>query len=393
MEVNGDRLYKDIRRLGSVGFVPGRGTSRMAYSEAFCQGRELVREMMEQAGLATAVDPVGNLTGRLEGSSGRVISIGSHIDTVPEGGIFDGALGVLAGVELVRTLREHGYKNQNTIEIIAFNEEEGNVVGGTFGSKAFTGQRQEEDALERMEALGMSPGEVNRSRREPGEYLCYLELHIEQGGILERKQIPLGVVEGIFGIVRYKVTVPGTANHAGSTPMYLRDDALVKASRMIGRLVELAGEINPSMTCTIGKMDIEPGAVNVIPGRVDLYVELRCMDTSAITKTMELFQREFAEVKVENFLWQNETRMDERLQEVLRTCCRERGIEYLDMPSGAGHDAINMALFTPSAMIFIPSLGGVSHSVREESRTEDIERGANLLLDAVLNLDGEEVRR
>ncbi len=284
MEVNGDRLYKDIRRLGSVGFVPGRGTSRMAYSEAFCQGRELVREMMEQAGLATAVDPVGNLTGRLEGSSGRVISIGSHIDTVPEGGIFDGALGVLAGVELVRTLREHGYKNQNTIEIIAFNEEEGNVVGGTFGSKAFTGQRQEEDALERMEALGMSPGDVNRSRREPGEYLCYLELHIEQGGILEQKQIPLGVVEGIFGIVRYKVTVPGTANHAGSTPMYLRDDALVKASRMIGRLVELAGEVNPSMTCTIGKMDIEPGAVNVIPGRVDLYVELRCMDTFSYHK-------------------------------------------------------------------------------------------------------------
>ena len=178
MKINGERLCSDILELGQIGFQEGQGTSRPAYSEAFCAGRELVRRKMEQAGLKTAVDAVGNLTGCLPGRSGRIIAVGSHIDTVPNGGMYDGAYGVLAGIEAVRTLRESGYTPRDSIEIIAFNEEEGNVVGGTFGSKAFAGQPQEADALERAAALGIRPEGIQASKRNGRDYRCYLELHL-----------------------------------------------------------------------------------------------------------------------------------------------------------------------------------------------------------------------
>ncbi len=394
MNVNGSRIVRDLLNLGHIGYEEQKGTSRMAYTAAFCEGRDYVQKLMEEAGMETYVDPVGNLVGRLEGNDKKIISIGSHIDTVPEGGMYDGTLGVIAGIEVIRSLKENGYQNHHTIEIIAFNEEEGNIVGGTFGSKAFTGQPQEEDALNKIGFFDMSEEGIRKTERNPDDYKCYLELHIEQGGILEQKKIPVGVVEGIFGIVRYHITVHGKANHAGSTPMYLRDDALVKASRMIGRLVEIAGEQDPTMTCTIGKLDIEPGAVNVIPGEVRFCLELRSMNTQAISGTVEQFRKEFAHenVEVKNFLWQDPTRMNDTLKEVFRTCCREKEIEFIDIPSGAGHDSINMALFTPTGMLFVPSIGGISHSILEYSTPEDIELGTSILLEALLKIDSEEVK-
>lgn len=389
MKINGERLLQEIETLGKIGYLPGSGTTRMAYSPAFAQGRDYVKSLMEQAGLETSVDAVGNLTGLLRGKKRQKISLGSHIDTVPDGGMYDGALGVLAGIELVRTLKESQYQNQYDIEVIAFTEEEGNVIGGTFGSKAFAGVPQEEDVLCRLSEYHMTSDEIKQAQRDPGDYKCYLELHIEQGGILESKGLPIGVVEGIFGIARYKVKVLGKANHAGSTPMNLRDDALVKASKMIPRMVEIAREMNPSMTCTIGKLSVEPGVVNVIPGEVDFCIELRCLNMDDITRAIDEFSAEFAsgQVQIERFLWQRETRMDENLKTLLSQCCREREIPYLEMPSGAGHDAINMALFTPTAMLFIPSIGGISHSILEKSEKKDIETGANLLLEAVLKLE------
>ena len=256
MKINGERLCSDILELGQIGFQEGQGTSRPAYSEAFCAGRELVRRKMEQAGLKTAVDAVGNLTGCLPGRSGRIIAVGSHIDTVPNGGMYDGAYGVLAGIEAVRTLRESGYTPRDSIEIIAFNEEEGNVVGGTFGSKAFAGQPQEADALERAAALGIRPEGIQASKRNGRDYRCYLELHIEQGGILAREQIPAGIVDGIVGIARYQVTVTGEANHAGSTPMDLRDDALLHACRLIERMAAISIETDREMTCTVDRKSV-----------------------------------------------------------------------------------------------------------------------------------------
>ena len=217
MHINGKRLCDSILELGQIGFQEGQGTSRPAYSEAFLAGRDWVRGKMEEAGLETAVDAVGNLTGRLHGRSSRTIAVGSHIDTVPNGGIYDGAYGVLAGIEAARALRESGCALRDSIEIIAFNEEEGNVVGGTFGSKAFAGQPQEPDALERAAPLGIRPEGIRTCRRDGRDYRCYLELHVEQGGILEREQTPIGIVDGIVGIARYHVTVRGQANPAAAT--------------------------------------------------------------------------------------------------------------------------------------------------------------------------------
>ena len=392
MIINRNRLEGTILELGNIGFQENIGTSRMAYSKAFIAGRDYVKQCMEKAGLKTQIDPVGNLTGRLCGKSNRIISIGSHIDTVPGGGMYDGALGVLAGIEAVRTLQENGYFPHNTIEIIAFNEEEGNVVGGTFGSKSFTGQRQEQSALDKLGHYGMCQRDIDDSCRDPYAYRCYLELHIEQGGVLEHTKRDIGIVEGIVGIVRYMVTVQGEANHAGSTPMNLRDDALLKACKLIQGIVTISGEIDPAMTCTVGNVSVEPGAVNVVPGRVTFPIELRTLHTDHITKAIERFQSEFARMNmtVENFLWQDATIMDKSLQETIEDACKSCGYSYQYMPSGAGHDAINMALFTPTAMLFIPSIGGISHSIHEYSRPEDLAAGTQVLLETILKLDNKE---
>lgn len=389
MGINLDRLYKSLMKLGAIGFEDGKGTSRLAYSETFDEGRDYVKQLMEEAGLSTFIDSVGNLTGRLEGTKSQIISIGSHIDTVPGGGMFDGTLGVLAGIEVLRTLQEQGYENQHTFEVIAFTEEEGNVIGGTFGSKVFVGEKQEEDVLVKLKDYGLTIDDISSGRRSKDDYCGYLELHIEQGGILESKNIKIGVVEGIFGIVRYQVRIKGKANHAGSTPMYLRDDALKKACQAILKMMDIVAEIDETMTCTIGKIDIEPGAVNVIPGLAEFPIELRCMNTQHITEAITRFEREFKDwdMEVKRFIWQDETKMDEELKHIIRRSCEEQKIKYIDIPSGAGHDAINMAQFTPTAMIFIPSQGGISHSILENSSLEDIEQGANLLLDIMQRLD------
>lgn len=390
MQINEKRLCAGILELGQIGFQEGRGTSRPAYSQAFFAGRDLVCGKMEQAGLETVVDPVGNLTGRLPGTSDRIIAVGSHIDTVPGGGMYDGSYGVLAAIEAARTLREHGRILRDTLEIIAFNEEEGNVVGGTFGSKAFAGQPQERTALERAGALGIRPDDIEASRRKAAPYRCYLELHVEQGGVLEREQTPIGIVDGIVGIARYQVTVPGEANHAGSTPMDLRDDALLHACRLIERMDAISRETDPQMTCTVGTISVEPGAVNVVPGRVEFPIELRSLHMDRMEEAIGRFHAEAGRegVSVEQFLRQEPTIMDPALRRTLENACRACGLTFRHMPSGAGHDAINMALMTPAAMLFVPSAGGISHSVREYSRPEDLAAGAQVLLETLLALAG-----
>lgn len=235
--INGTRLYDHLTRLGRIGFVPKEGTTRLPYTPAYDEGRIYVQQCMEQAGLQTSVDPVGNLIGTLPGQ-GEIICIGSHIDTVPGGGIYDGTYGVLSGIECVQRLKELGYQNRHPIQVIAFTEEEGNVIGGTFGSKAFTGGEIDEAMRPNLALHGLTMEQVGACRRDLTQYQCYLELHIEQGGVLEAERMQIGVVDGIVGIVRYRMTVSGCANHAGSTPMHLRDDALVKACRIITQLME-----------------------------------------------------------------------------------------------------------------------------------------------------------
>lgn len=389
MEINIERLQRDIEDLGRIGFEENVGVTRLAYSKAYDEGVNFVKGLMESAGMKTCIDPVGNLIGRIEGNSEKIISIGSHIDSVPAGGIYDGTLGVLAGIECVRALQENGYKNHHPIEVIAFVEEEGNVVGGTFGSKCFTGTPIEDASIPKMLKHGLNMDSVKSACRNPEQYKCYLELHIEQGGILDNTNTSIGVVQGIVGIVRYKAIVKGVANHAGSTPMNLRDDALTKSCKMITRLMEIAHLKDEEMTCTVGDLTVSPGAVNVIPGKVEFIIELRGKSTNTIYEVIKLFNEEFKDqgLSLENILRQKETVLDERVVNTIRNSCEKANVSYREMYSGAGHDAINMALFTPSGMIFIPSIGGISHSIDEKSSKESIKIGTEILCKAIKALD------
>ena len=387
--INGTRLYDHLTRLGRIGFVPKEGTTRLPYTPAYDEGRIYVQQCMEQAGLQTSVDPVGNLIGTLPGQ-GKTICIGSHIDTVPGGGIYDGTYGVLSGIECVQRLKELGYQNRHPIQVIAFTEEEGNVIGGTFGSKAFTGGEIDEAMRPNLALHGLTMEQVSACRRDLTQYQCYLELHIEQGGVLEAERMQIGVVDGIVGIVRYRMTVSGCANHAGSTPMHLRDDALVKACRIITQLMERTEAASPDMVCTVGTLQVFPGAVNVIPGKVEFIVELRNPTMEPMDQVIDSVLKEHPELTGEEYIRQSPTQCSSKLIKLSETLCRNRGIRFRRMFSGAGHDLMNWGKAVPSMLLFIPSKDGISHSIREYSAPEDLYQGAELLMEMVQALDQEE---
>lgn len=388
--MNIDRLMADIKKLGNIGYEEGKGTSRMAYSEAFFKGRDYVKSLMEEAGLSTHIDAVGNLTGVLEGSEPKKIAIGSHIDTVPNGGMYDGALGVLAGIEAVRSLKEMNYQNRYTIEIIAFNEEEGNVVGGTFGSKAFAGAKLEDSMIEKMAQYNMTISDFKSAKRNGKDYLAYLEYHIEQGGILEKINTEIGIVPGIFGIIRYRVVVNGVANHAGSTPMYLRNDALEKSCNFITDSYNMVRKKNNTMVCTIGVMNIEPGAVNVIPGRAEFVIELRDKDMTDMYEVINELQKKYAgdSIEMTKIIEQENTVCSPELISLLKECAEDLGYSSATVYSGAGHDLINTSMIMPSALLFIPSVKGISHHKDEFSKKEHIEKGTKVLIEAIKRIDG-----
>ena len=388
-DINGPRLSSRLTRLGQIGFVPGEGTTRLPYTPVSDEGRAYVQQCMEQAGLQTSVDAVGNLVGTLPGK-GKTICIGSHIDTVPGGGIYDGTYGVLAGIECVQRLRELGYQNRHPIQVVAFTEEEGNVIGGTFGSKAFTGGEIDGAMRPNLALHGLTMEEVNACRRDLTQYQCYLELHIEQGGLLEAEGEQIGLAGGIVGIVRYRMTVSGCANHAGSTPMHLRDDALVSACRIITTLMDRARAASPDMVCTVGTLQVFPGAVNVIPGKVEFIVELRNPTMEPMDQVIASVLEEHVELTGEAYIRQEPTQCSPKLMELSERLCRGRGIRFRSMFSGAGHDLMNWGQTVPSMLLFIPSKDGISHSIREYSAPEDLDRGAQLLMEMVQALDQEE---
>lgn len=384
----GKMLEQWLLKLGQIGFQESIGTTRLPYTPEYDQGREYVRSLMEQVGMETRIDPVGNLCGTLPGQ-GKRLCIGSHIDTVPGGGIYDGAYGVLAAIDCVRRLKEQGWVNRHPLEIVAFTEEEGNVIGGTFGSKAFAGVPTDAAMAPKMAAYRLTPEDVAACRQNPEDYLCYLELHIEQGGVLEAEQKQIGIAGGIVGILRYRAIVQGAANHAGSTPMGLRDDALEKTCRIITWLMEQVRAGHPDMVCTVGTLSVSPGAVNVIPGKTEFVIELRDRSMEDMEQTaarlLDTFRSEG--LSLEELIRQPPTLCHPPLLELARICCNGLGYSWRDMFSGAGHDLINMALLTPSLLVFIPSKEGISHRIDEYSAPEDLERGTRVLLELIRKAD------
>lgn len=403
LRVDGERINGQLMELAEFGKSP-TGTQRMAYTEADRQGRAYIVRLMEQAGLEVRLDAAANLIGRRAGTDpdAPVLLFGSHIDSVPNGGNYDGDVGVLASIEVARVLQERGQRTRHPLEIVVFQNEEGGVVG----SKLMAGRLKEEE-LDRMAVsgktlrdgiafLGGNPAALDSAVRRPGELLCYLELHIEQGGTLERLGRQIGVVEGIVGLRWFEVTVEGFANHAGTTPMDQRKDAMLAAARFTVEANRIARSLAGRHVVTVGgKIEAHPGATNVIPGRVVLTIDLRDLSVPVLDRlTGELAEAARtigAESGTTFSLTPSGTSepalMDDRLRAMIAAGAEGLGLSTHSLPSGAGHDAQEMARIAPTAMLFIPSIGGISHSPREYSRPEDVTHGADVLLRTVLAVD------
>jgi N-carbamoyl-L-amino-acid hydrolase len=396
-------LHDWLKELSRFGSRADGGVDRMAFSDADIEGRAFVRSLMEEAGLAVRTDAVGNIFARLPGSEVGLppLMVGSHLDSVPAGGNYDGPLGTLGALEGVLSLKEAGIQPRHPMDVVVFVNEE----GGKTGSRVMVGEFQDRELEletasgftigEGIRRLGGDPERLAEARVQRGEVAGFLELHVEQGGVLERMGTPIGVVEGIVGIRRWNVVVRGSANHAGTTPMDQRKDALLSAARVIEAVNRVVTSMPGSQVATVGRIQASPGAPNVIPGEVTLTIEIRALEMDTIQEVMDGIMRETATIAaeeatpidLEEFYLSGAAPTDERFRRWIEESAAELSLPNHRMPSGAGHDAQAVAHIAPIGMVFIPSVGGLSHHPDEYSRPEDIEAGVGVLLGALLQAD------
>lgn len=404
LRVNGTRVNTHLKQLSEFGKNPQGGVSRVAYSEADRHGREYTMGLMRAAQLTVSVDLAGNIWGRRPGSDATLkpIVFGSHIDSVPEGGNYDGDVGVLGSIEVAQTLAEAGVTTRHPLEVVVWQNEE----GGLWGSHAVTGPVTAQELAQvawsgksirdGIAFLGGDPTKLDSVRRRQGDIAGYLELHIEQGGTLDREKVAIGIVEGIVGIARWRVTAEGFANHAGTTEMAGRRDALLAAARLIEAVNRIVTSRPGRQVGTVGRIQAFPGAANVIPGRVEFSIEVRDLDASKIDLLGTEIREEATRIGTLNgttfsFIVDSAPHKPALSHPALRAhiaaAARQLGLTTKVMPSGAGHDAQNAALIGPMAMIFVPSVGGISHSPREFTTPEDVVNGTNVLLHTLLAFD------
>ncbi|MFZ0214325.1 MAG: Zn-dependent hydrolase [Candidatus Dormiibacterota bacterium] len=398
--IDGAAFAEDLRRLNELGRRDGAGgIFRVAFSSADLAGRAYVEERMRDLGLAVRRDEAGNTIGRLAGDDDRLpaLAIGSHTDTVPDGGRYDGSLGVVGALAVIRALHAAGGRLRHPIEVLNFVAEEATMGGGTFGSRAMTGQLEpasltalaydDRPVEAHLREAGLEAGRVAGARRDPGELAAYLELHIEQGAVLWSAGERLGVVEGIVGIRRYRVEFTGRANHAGTTPMAGREDALVAAAPFVTALRDLA--IAAGVVGTAGTLRVEPGAANVIPGRVELGCELRSVDEALLETAESALRQLVANLggRLHAVSRKEPVRSDPVVMAALDTVVDGFGVPWRRLASGAGHDAMSIANLAPQGMLFVPSRDGVSHAPDEHTTLEDCLLGVRALLAATLELD------
>ncbi len=414
--VDAARLQQHLEELSRFGRPPGGafadGVSRVAYSDADVEGRGYVMGLMREAGLSPRIDAAGNILATRAGRAPGLppILIGSHIDSVPNGGNFDGGLGSLAAIEVARALDAGGVATRHPLQVVVWANEEGVAYGnGLDGSRAAVGERvagdldqvwngvRKADAIRR---IGGDPDRLAEVRRAPGSIHCYLELHIEQGGLLDAAGIPIGVVEGIVAIDRYEAVITGVPNHAGTTPMPLRHDALVAAARLVLAVREIVTAEPGRQVGTVGQIAVTPNAPNVVPGVVRLTIELRDLSAAKIAALAERVRARAADIArdtgtaiaITPTSHHDAALAHPAVQEAIARAADGLGLRHQRMPSGAGHDAQMLARVGPMGMMFVPSVGGVSHSPRELTRWEDCARGAAVLLESVLAMDETTVR-
>jgi beta-ureidopropionase / N-carbamoyl-L-amino-acid hydrolase len=377
----------------------------VAYSQADLQGRDYAKRLMVEAGLDVSIDAAGNIVGFQKGSdpSLKPLLIGSHIDSVPEGGNYDGDVGSLSAIEVAQLLAERHVSLRHPLQVIIFQNEEGGTVGSRAIGEGLAGNNKLLDLTTSSgktvrEGIGVIGGKLEGLKivqRSPGSISGYFELHIEQGGTLEREKVNIGVVEGIVGILHSDVTIDGFANHAGTTPMDQRRDTLLSAARFIEKVNQVVTSISGRQVGTVGWIKVQPGAYNVIPGRTVLGLELRDLDEKKIQAMFDRLRSEAKQIGAMNntaFSFTDPVIIhpaltDTGFQRLIADIAKQLGLNTKVMPSGAGHDAQEISRIGPVGMIFIPSIGGISHSPKEYSTPADIENGANVLLQTVLKFD------
>ena len=406
--VNATRLRQHLEALSLFGRPAGGtfadGVSRVAYSDADAAGRRYAMSLMEAAALKPRIDAAGNIVARRAGvdNSLPAVLFGSHIDSVPNGGNFDGDLGSLAAIEVLQTINEAGIVTRRPLEIAIWSNEEGVAFNnGLYGSRAAAGDFaaaeleivwngvKQADAIRK---LGGNPERIADARRAPGSFHCYLELHIEQGGTLDKAHVPIGVVEGIVAIDRYDVEIHGFANHAGTTPMPDRHDALLAASHLTIAVNEVVRREPGRQVGTVGQLSVTPNAPNVVPGLVRMTIELRDLSAGKIagladqirTRAKAIAAQTGTEIAIRPAAHHDSALASPEIQKSIEAACARLGQRSMRLPSGAGHDAQMMAKLGPMGMIFVPSVDGISHAPKEFSRWDDCARGANVLLETVL---------
>lgn len=406
LKINLERLRQDIEDLARIGLDSQGGISRPSFSQADLEARGWFKEKLHQAGLIIREDGAGNIFGRLPGKEPEpIILVGSHLDTVIHGGKFDGACGVLAGLECLRIIKEQGLRLLKTVEVVSFTDEEGNLVGDFLGSRAFVGCLAEEELRHGQTQFGRPLSEILQgtefslesilqARKQAPKVEAYLELHIEQGEVLELEEVPLGLVTKIAGKRLYLASFGGRVGHAGTLPLELRHDAFLGLADFAVRATRLVVSEYEEGRITIGRVQLHPGSFSVVPGRADFTLDLRSLETEELEemeKNILGLAKEIASARGLTFHSRlidstEPTPLSPRLISTLEEEAKRLGYPYLKLTSGAGHDAQILAAVAASAMIFIPSAEGISHSPEESIRWEDLEKGANLLLATLIRL-------
>jgi len=404
LRINPGRLQQSLEGLSVYGRSAGGtfadGVSRVAYSDADVAGRKYAMDLMRAAGLQPRIDTAGNITAVRPGSDSSLkpILFGSHIDSVPSGGNFDGDLGSMAAIEVMHTLQDNRLTTRHPLQTVIWQNEEGGLVGSRIASGDSPDLERQYNGIRLADGLrkiGGDPARLEQARIAPGSFRCYLELHIEQGGTLDKAGIPIGVVEGIVSIDEYAVEIRGFANHAGTTPMPERRNALLAAAKLIEAVQQVVTREPGRQVGTVGHLEVYPNATNVVPGLVKHSIELRDLSPEKIGRLGEEIRRQAqqiahetnTEITIRHLENDPPAMANPQIQAQIEQAAAGLGLKTMRLPSGAGHDAQMMARLGPMGMIFVPSVSGISHSPKELTRWSDCANGANVLLQTILRMD------
>ncbi|MDT8388629.1 MAG: Zn-dependent hydrolase [Thiogranum sp.] len=409
IQINFERLKQDVQDLAAIGRQEDHGIYRMAFSPGDMQAREWLQRRIQDAGLDLYVDGAANIHARLEWDGTRPsVMTGSHIDSVPGGGHLDGALGVLTGLECLRSIGEQKLPLRNPLESVAFTDEEGRF-GHMFGSQAICGQVTPDSIMQArdlqgirlvdaMAEHGLDAMEALQAQRNPGSIQSFVELHIEQGPVLDRQRLAIGIVDGIAGLFKWQVRLIGEANHAGTTPMNMRRDAFQGLAEVAGELPRILEEHgSPRSVATIGRVDLFPAAANVVPGRAEFSLDVRDTDPVILDQLANACRRSLSAIaRRRELMFEFDVmselppvKCDSGVVDTISAMCQEMGVSATRMHSGAAHDTQILSTITRAGMIFVPSKEGRSHSPSEWTAWEDIEFGANTLLNTLYRLAGD----